>query len=1001
MKTNRLFKPALLSLAVASAIGSHQVIAQTSDANTADENTEVIAVTGIRGSLIRSQAIKQDSSSIVDAISAEDIGKLPDSSIAESLARLPGLAGERVNGRTSGISVRGFKEDFVGTSLNGREIISIGDNRGVEYDLYPSEIMTGATIYKSASGTLITQGIGGTVDLQTVRPLNATERLTVTGIYELSEAPADNPDFDDKGHRYSLSFVEKFADDTIGLALAVASTESPNNQRKYGVWGYGTNDDGQITPTGLDLNAQSTRLERDTVSAVFQYRPTEDLDIVVDYLTIDFQDSGVLRGFIEPFATANVMGSGANNTGTQIEANPVLRTDPLNKDGTLDAYGLNIEYAINDNWTATADFSYSEADKFEQRAESYAGLARSGTLTADQFGSRTFEMSSEGVFFTGQSGLDAFSDPTALQLTGPQVWGGGLANLASEFENTVVRGDANLDDGDPTNDFYTFLNAQDGFNNKFSVKEELTQFRFELEGYVDWGPIEQLAVGINYSDRYKDKINNGKFATARTFPGSESVTQAGVPVYGLTDLTWAGLGFVVAYDGNAPYNNGYYTQYDGEWLEPDRFGDSYVVEEEVTTLYFQADFLTEIGDIEVFGNFGAQFVDTSQSSTGTLGVIGANFRVCDVNGDGPSSSSLSQGQNPLTSIVDLSEFVDEECKIDDGDDYTHFLPSLNINAEVTENTFVRFAASKTISRARIDQMRASGFVKFDLNDQFITLRDEDVLNGAGSPWSKVAGNPKLRPLEANNFDISVEKYFDDEGYLAATFFYKDLVNWTNESNPTINFRNDEFNNGADYFVPGFHDRVLTVDVTNSQNGITYPAGTLVTPPNLGQFSFFEDGLEGSVQGAELTASVPLTVISDALEGFGVVATATFIDAELDDGRAIPGQSDEMLSFIAYYAYEGFEARIAMTDRDGFVTYERGGSNKIAEATRDGTQVVDAQVSYDFENSDIEWLQGLRVSLQGTNILDDADQVSRDGNGIVTVRREFGPTYMLNLNYSFY
>ena len=151
--------------------------------------------------------MKQSATSVVEQ-SLQRYRQLPDSSIAETLARLPGLAGERVNGRTSDISLRGFKEDFVGTTLNGREIISIGDNRGVEYDLYPSEIMTGATVYKSASGTLITQGIGGTVDLQTVRPLAAEESFNIGGIYEVSQAPADNPDFDNKGYRYSLSFVK-------------------------------------------------------------------------------------------------------------------------------------------------------------------------------------------------------------------------------------------------------------------------------------------------------------------------------------------------------------------------------------------------------------------------------------------------------------------------------------------------------------------------------------------------------------------------------------------------------------------------------------------------------------------------------------------------------------------------------------------------------------------------------------------------------------------------
>jgi iron complex outermembrane receptor protein len=333
-------------------------------------------------------------------------------------------------------------------------------------------------------------------------------------------------------------------------------------------------------------------------------------------------------------------------------------------------------------------------------------------------------------------------------------------------------------------------------------------------------------------------------------------------------------------------------------------------------------------------------VDTDQSSDGTLGVIGSNFRVCDADSD---------------------SVIDADCAITDGASYSHFLPSFSINAEVVEDLFVRFAASTTISRARLDQMKASGFVKFDLNDQFITLRDEDVLAGAGSPWSKEAGNAQLRPLESNNYDISLEKYF----------------------------------------VEGFHNRVLDVDVTNSQNGIFYPAGTNVFPPSLGQFSFFEDGLEGSVSGLELTANIPMSILSDTLDGFGVVASATFIDAEVDDGSSIPGQSDQITSLVAYYENEGFEFRVAMTDRDEYTTYERGGSNKITEATRDGTQVVDAQISYDFENSGIEHLEGLRVSFQATNLLDDADQVSRDDNGIVTTRREFGPSYMVNFNYSFY
>ncbi len=553
MKHTSTFKPALIAISITAALNSGSVVAQdTPD----DEQVEIIQVSGIRGSLMRAQAVKMDNDSIVEAISAEDIGKLPDSSIAESLARLPGLSGERVGGRTSGISVRGFKEDFTGTSLNGRELIGIGDNRGVEYDLYPAEIMTGATIYKTSDASLIVQGIGGTVDLQTVRPLAAQETLTVTGVYELGGNDSDNPEFDNSGNRFALSFVEKFADDTVGLALAIASTESPRNERKYGVWGYGENDDGQVLPFGLDTQAISRVLERDTISAILQWRPTDRLDIVFDALDIDYSDSGVIRGFIEPFAAANVSGTGINNSGTQVNANPVLRTDPAQKDGELQTFGLNIKYDITDEWSLTLDVADSESNKRDLRGESYAGLARSGALGEGQLGSRQFEMSTDGIYFTGSSGLDAFSDPTMLQLAGPQVWGGGMANIADQFTTDVLQAN-----GQP----YSYFNAQDGFLNFADFEEELSTIRFEAVGYVDWGIFNTFTAGVNYSDRYKAKDNKGFFATASSYPFSEAIPEQYL-YNGLADLTWAGMGYVVAYDGFAPYNDGEYTLNDAGLL---------------------------------------------------------------------------------------------------------------------------------------------------------------------------------------------------------------------------------------------------------------------------------------------------------------------------------------------------------------------------------------------------------------------------------------------------
>jgi iron complex outermembrane receptor protein len=189
----------------------------------AAEPIEEVIVTGkFRASLISQIDTKRNSSSIVDAISAEDIGKLPDSSVAESLARLPGVSGERRNGRVSGISVRGFNENYVGTTLNGRELLGMGDNRGVEYDLYPAEIISGMVVYKTPDATQMVQGIGGIVDIRTNRPLESAPYLAINGTYEQNDLESANPDYDDNGYRLAASWSDTFADDTVGISLAVA-----------------------------------------------------------------------------------------------------------------------------------------------------------------------------------------------------------------------------------------------------------------------------------------------------------------------------------------------------------------------------------------------------------------------------------------------------------------------------------------------------------------------------------------------------------------------------------------------------------------------------------------------------------------------------------------------------------------------------------------------------------------------------------------------------------
>src|SRR3954470_18673653 len=153
-------KPVAAGCALFVAAFASPAYAQSADAPAAGEAPIAsVVVSGIRRGIEGAISVKKDASSIVEAISAEDIGKLPDVSIAESIARLPGLAAQRVGGRAQVISVRGLSPDFSTTLLNGREQVSTGDNRSVEFDQYPSELISGVTVYKSTDAGLVGQGL--------------------------------------------------------------------------------------------------------------------------------------------------------------------------------------------------------------------------------------------------------------------------------------------------------------------------------------------------------------------------------------------------------------------------------------------------------------------------------------------------------------------------------------------------------------------------------------------------------------------------------------------------------------------------------------------------------------------------------------------------------------------------------------------------------------------------------------------------------------------------
>lgn len=915
--------------------GSQVVYAQAQDVA---EPLEEILVTGFRASLQNSISAKQNADTVVEAIYAEDIGKLPDSSIAESLARLPGLAGERRDGRTSGISVRGFNENYVATTMNGRELLGIGDNRGVEYDLYPSEIIAGAIVYKTPDASLMTQGLGGTVELKTLRPLDKDRIVSINGTYEQNGLESANPDYDDKGHRLAFTYSDKFADDTIGAAISIASMESPSQEEQFRAWGdtqwASAEIDGETVAVlgGHDSYVRSSLMKRDTIAGVLQFEPNDQLSVTVDALYIDFNESKVFRGLEEAVAWG-----AANNTFSNVQDglamsgefsgfNSVIRNDGENKDAKLTTFGINTQYQLNDAWSLTLDAATGSSEKDLLNMESYSGTGRAGTGAPGT--ARSWMVTSDGVMFGPHSSVATpdLSNPANIRLAGPQAWGGGIAPAFGGRDD-----------------------QQDGFVNNPTFEEDLNTLRLQANGDIEFSIVKGIEFGVNFSERSKSKVNFGAYLTSPEYFADDGVTIDGgagaIPaefIKGAANLDFIGLGSIVAYDGIGLYKSDYYSQLSAGIYQTDRLGDSYEISEEVATAYIKA----KIEHGIMTGNVGVQLVDSDQTGKGFDTYTGPDGKVV---------------FSPVT----------------EGDSYTMVLPSVNLNFQVTDNQVVRLAAATTASRARMDDMKPNNTIGFNFDNSRRVSADP-----AFSAWNASSGNATLKPLEADQFDVSYEYYFANDGYVSASYFYKDLKNW--------HVNNVVLTDFTDYFISGYHDANMPTGTTfQSFSGSTTSKG--------------EAG-EGFAKGYELQASLPFHVFSDALDGFGLIASGAFLDGEIDFNNTtslIPGLSKESYQLTAYFERNGFEFRISGRKRDKFLTEFPGLSLALTPTTDLGSELWDAQIGYNFSESNITSLDGLTITLQAQNLTDEDTKlaVGSDSRQIIKYQH-FGANYLLGFNYKF-
>jgi iron complex outermembrane recepter protein len=622
--------------------------------------------------------VKKNKDSIVESISAEDIGKLPDASVAESIARLPGVTAQRTAGRAQQISIRGMAPDFSTALLNGREQVTTGDSRGVEFDQFPSELLAGVTIYKTPDGALVGQGLSGTVDLQTVRPLSFGKQTFAISARKQKTGVGLGQDKEGDGDRLNVAYVDQFFNRTLGVALGWARfNEDGAKGDRFEGWGVANDTFNGVaakTPGGFNAWQDQTTQTRTGSMGTLQFRPSKDVEFIADLFYSKFDKDKSSKGFQAPVGfssgggydpggtlTAATIAGGVASSGTYNNFKGVVRNDTEYFQDELKSIGLNGRVKL-DSWTLIGDLSSSKAERTGAILETTAGLPGNATgLGSISWTGFDGNNVNSARFTTSQN----YSDASVSRLTDVMGWGGGQAT------------------------------PQAGYSKIPNVKDEIQAGRLSAKTDLPEGFFFSTAeFGVNQTNREKDRAyiegrlviagTGGPFASA-AMPGGSASTLAGIPV-----LLWNPAGSV-----GGVYNV-------ASKLVADIANKDWNVQEDVTTVFSKFSIDTEVMGMPLRGNAGLQWVKTKQSSSA--------FNV-----DGSACANDVCPTRPNS----------------DGINYDDVLPSLNLVLDVGNDQIVRFGVARAMARATLSDMRASLGFGVDTNNGNPILK-----GGAGNPRLK-------------------------------------------------------------------------------------------------------------------------------------------------------------------------------------------------------------------------------------------------------------------------
>ncbi|HET8750366.1 MAG TPA: TonB-dependent receptor [Sphingomicrobium sp.] len=697
-----------------------------------------IVITGIRRSLQDSIQIKRNSASVVEAVSAEEIGKLPDVSIAESIARLPGIAAQRVAGRAEIISVRGFSPDFTTVLLNGRQQASSGFNRAVEFDQYPSELLGSVVVYKTPDASVVGMGLAGTVDLRTIRPLEYGKRAIALNIRgQLDEGGGRNSAFSKYGWRGSASYIGQNESGTLGWMVGYAHLDAPSHTDHTKNWFYdnyacgGCEADSPVQPqpapwilSGQEVRAINSRDVRDGVVGTLEWKPSDAVHSVLDLYYSRFKQKSTTTGaewfsdaWVDDVTYENIQTENRDGNLFDVADHvnnvvPVLRWDDNRRTDHLFSAGLNNDFRLAEHTHLLADLSYSSNKRDESDIEIFGGYGVGPLLN------RVFDSYDRVI-----------PDDDFPEMTG---WGLDYADA-----NHVSLGDRSAWTG----------YGSEGHIKSPHIKETLASGDLTVRQDLNSGFFSSIEAGLDYTHRHKDKT-----VTELDLFLKNDRQQVLIDPRFLNDPTsmgFAGDMDILGVDVTDLVNNSGY--YDIVQLEDsNHFDKSWDIKEDILT--FKAKAVIDYNDLH--GNVGVQVVRQKQRSSG--------LRI-----------------NTAVSPIQL-------IQVDDGATYTDVLPSLNLYYDLDRQNRIRLALAKVMARPRMDDMRANMVPGFN-GGVCVGAQPPCAPGTEVHPWSAEGGNPQLEPWRAKELDIGYEWYGGKASYFALHGFYIWLDNYIYSQALTADF----------------------------------------------------------------------------------------------------------------------------------------------------------------------------------------------------------------------